>query len=429
MKIRSKFANNCKRCYGRIEVGDSVEWDPIKKKVYHPACINKMQVVPNNLVPNPTGDPKYTAPPEPQNNPVFVAPKQDEQKDAQAGVSASEIIKEVIGILQPSFADAMKDGFRKLSAANDALIDNRMSTVHADIKSVRQVADTFMRSISAVESAVDKKIKELETKLVTKIEVRDIVKNTTVTIEGAHQSMPMLIHRMKQRRHVYLWGPTQSGKSTGAMQAAEAIGLPYANCILSPQDTRSVLIGIRDAHGVYHESDFAKFYKNGGVFCLEEADNASSTLLVTLNTLLANGIGAFPDGMRERHKDFVCIATGNTAARGGSRNHAERRAWDGSITERFTFIQWGYDQALERRVVMSINPKHGEKWLGWMWKVRELCRASYPHLTVSPTATFRLVEDVLNEDWDVMGILHSVLFKGLDEGTIQSILKAVPLPV
>jgi MoxR-like ATPase len=212
--------------------------------------------------------------------------------------------------------------------------------------------------------------------------------------------------------------------------------LPFGYVSLNPQTPESRLIGYKDAMGRYCSTPFRECYEHGGVFCIDEQDNAHPALLTTINSTLANGLGAFPDALVQRHKDFILVCTGNTAGRGGDLSFPERRAFDAAFTERFAFLHWPYDPALEWRLTMAANPsaETAEKWLAWVRAVRAFCAAEFPRLHVTPTAAFRgaeLLQLVGLPDqggWSLDDVAESVLFRGIDSETRAKVLAACPLP-
>lgn len=190
-----------------------------------------------------------------------------------------------------------------------------------------------------------------------------------------------------QRVNIYMHGPAGSGKSTAASKIAVAMGLKYGYTSLNPQTPESRLLGFIHAGGNYVETEFFKRYTQGGVFCLDEIDNAASSLITTLNSLLENGHGAFPHGIYERHKDFICICTANTIGRGGNINYPERRALDGAFLDRFHFIEWDYDNELISSIVCGIlgNDK-GKEYIARIETIKKTISAKFPSHIVSPRA-------------------------------------------
>ena len=244
-------------------------------------------------------------------------------------------------------------------------------------------------------------------------------------IQGAHANMPMLMYLVSKRHHSYLYGPPGSGKSTAAKQVADCLGLAYGYISLNPQTPDSRLLGYMDATGNYRSTPFQNLYQNGGVFCIDEVDNASPSLLTTLNSGLENGHMAFPQSLVARHKDFVLIATGNTCGKGANPMFPDRRPFDAAFAERFTFVEWGYDTSLEQAITLAINPK-AKNWLKWVVGVREFCKDKYPRVLVTPRASFKGAAYLLDSGFSSEQIADMVIFKGLDPATRSAILSANP---
>lgn len=251
----------------------------------------------------------------------------------------------------------------------------------------------------------------------------------TKAIKHAHVMLEKLLFVTGLRRHSYLYGPPGSGKSTAAMHAAKALGLEYGYIALNPQTPESRLLGFKDASGKYQPTVLFDMYKNGGVFCIDEMDNGSAALLTTLNGLLENGIGSFPCGMIERHKDFVVVGTGNTAGRGGNLQFPERRAFDAAFAERFAYLRFEYDEVMERHVAFSKYDKAGD-WVDWVQNVRRFAVANDPRLVVSPRATFAIADFLAQpkSPFAIAETLDAVLFKGVEVERVNRIMSACPMP-
>jgi len=236
-----------------------------------------------------------------------------------------------------------------------------------------------------------------------------------------HEDYDLLMTFIKAGEHVYLWGPAGSGKSTAAEKVAEDLSLDYGYISLDPYASSTALIGYRNAHGDYVSTPFYDIYKDGGVFCVDELDNASSSLLVTLNSALANNMCAFPCGMVKRHPDFRLVATGNTDGKGGTPSYPERRQLDSAVLDRYLSIHWDYDNALELQIAMSINPKTGKEAAKFVQEVRAAAIELAPDLIVSPRATFRIAK--LMSSVSKKKLVEATIFKGYDEGVVAEVMK------
>ena len=262
---------------------------------------------------------------------------------------------------------------------------------------------------------------------VTRLEVIQPDK-PVITIEQAHKLLPVIVTWASRGRHLYLYGPAGSGKSTLAHQAATALGRSYGYIALCPQTPESKLLGFVDAHGQYVKTVFRTIYENGGIFCIDEADNASPALLTMLNGLLENGHGAFPDAIVPRHKDFVLVATGNTCGNGATIGHGSRQAFDVAFAKRFAFLEIAYDEQLERSIALSINPNAGPL-VDWLLAVRAWAMDTKSTLIISPRETYRLAEDTrhLSARISLDLMLNAALWNGNTAQAVKA-LAACPLP-
>lgn len=219
-----------------------------------------------------------------------------------------------------------------------------------------------------------------------------------------------------------------SGKSTAAQLSAEALGRHFGYISLTVQTMDSRLLGFMSPVGKYIETEFFRCYTKGGVFCIDEMDNASGNLLTALNSCLENNQAAFPCGVMKRHKDFVVVATGNTSGGGANPMFPERRPFDKAFQERFTYIRWDYDTRMERAVALTFNAKQAHAWTDYIQQLREYCKKNHPRVLVSPRATFKGCDYLKDKKLTTAQILEALVFKGLEEGTRQAILTANPIP-
>ena len=163
----------------------------------------------------------------------------------------------------------------------------------------------------------------------------------------AHANLEAVIRIAQLRLHVWLHGDAGGGKSVAAQCVANALGLPYYEKAVGEQTTESSLLGFHHATGGTVRTQLREAYEHGGVYLLDEADCGSPAVLAVINNLLANGHGSFPDGVVARHPDFILIAGANTVGRGSDGTYVKARVIDPSTLDRFCFVQWDYDPAIE----------------------------------------------------------------------------------
>jgi dynein-related subfamily AAA family protein len=376
--FRARYKGTCEKCKASVEPGQYVSWSRRQRGIiYHARCIGETE-------------------PDAQQAPS------DGETQAQAQTEQPAPTPQIPGVSEKRV--------REIAQEEDA--------------------GQLGKLLHAVEERLDKRIPR---ELVIRVHEKDGEIREVKRVSNAHMTLVRLVYLIQKRRHAYLFGPPGSGKSTGAVQAAQALDMRYGYVSLNPQTPESRLLGFIDAGGVYRETEFFRCYVNGGVFCIDELDNGHPALLNTLNGMLETdhdgiGRGAFPCGVVERHKDFVCVATGNTNGRGGDKLFPERRALDAAFMERFAFLAWGYDEALEQAITIAANPEHGLTWLKWTRTVRAFVAEHGIRVWVSPRASVGGATLLRDSGWTTREIADAVLFKGLDADTVERIVSECPLP-
>ena len=86
--------------------------------------------------------------------------------------------------------------------------------------------------------------------------------------------------------------------------------------------------------------------------------------------------------MIARHPEFRLIATANTYGHGGSNQYVGRCQLDAATLDRFTFLQWDYDQELEREIAGN------DAWTDRIFSLRAAAARLGSRLIISPRATF-----------------------------------------
>lgn len=215
---------------------------------------------------------------------------------------------------------------------------------------------------------------------------------TVVNVGNVHKTWPLLLTASRlvvrgNRQPVYLHGPAGSGKSTAAYQVAEALGLRYRMIQFGPASQIHEIMGYKDANGNYHSTPFRETWEHGGVILLDEYD-ASGEVMVAMNGALANGLCVFPDSPEpvKRHADCIIIAAGNTVAKGPSDEYTARQRLDQATIDRFAFLAWGYDEAMELQAAGTDQAA----WVKHVQKIRKAIQTlgpSAPDVLVTPRAS------------------------------------------
>jgi endonuclease/exonuclease/phosphatase family metal-dependent hydrolase len=174
-----------------------------------------------------------------------------------------------------------------------------------------------------------------------------------------HYKTDDLIETLKATGLAYLVGPAGTGKSTLAMDAcAELFGVPkddfkfnehFAQISFSPDTTSGEMVGRCDINGVFHRSEVVRVFSEGGLILFDEIDNADASMLVKLNTAIANGTFATPEGLVRKNKNTVIVCTANTYGTGPDAMYVGRTRLAAATLDRFvcSTIEVDYDVKLE----------------------------------------------------------------------------------
>lgn len=204
-----------------------------------------------------------------------------------------------------------------------------------------------------------------------------------------HYKTDDLIETLKATGLAYLVGPAGTGKSTLAMDAcAELFGVPkddfkfnehFAQISFSPDTTSGEMVGRCDINGVFHRSEVVRVFAEGGLILFDEIDNADASMLVKLNTAIANGTFATPEGLVCRNKQTVIVCTANTYGTGPDAMYVGRTRLDAATLDRFvcSTIEVDYDVKLEKKLARFL-PEEKRNWLNNFVKtVRDEIKAKH----------------------------------------------------
>ena len=202
-----------------------------------------------------------------------------------------------------------------------------------------------------------------------------------------HKQLDILLKVLSTKQNVMLVGSAGTGKTHAVSQCAEALKLPFHAISLSPQTTKSDLLGYGNATGGYVVSPLFKAVSEGGVIVFDEIDAANAGVLVIINSLLSNGFIDFPViGQVKVHKDFRFACTANTYGFGADRQYVGRNQIDAATLDRFTVIDWQIDNELEKAFIDDENQK---PWLDLVIDIRSYLSTRSIRAVVSPRATLK----------------------------------------
>lgn len=188
-----------------------------------------------------------------------------------------------------------------------------------------------------------------------------------------HKSIDDVLHMLRTIGIAFLVGPTGTGKSTLAKTACKHLfnltddpvtSGKYAQISFSPDTTSGEMIGRTDVNGNFHESEIVRVFRDGGVILFDEIDDADASMLIKVNTALANGYLATPNGMVLRNKETYIVCAANTYGTGPDAMYVGRTRLDAATLDRFCLstIYVDYDTELEANIA-SVLPENRKNWL------------------------------------------------------------------
>lgn len=232
--------------------------------------------------------------------------------------------------------------------------------------------------------------------------------------EVLHSKFETILKFVRLDEPVFLAGPAGSGKNVICKQIAQALGLNFYFSNAVTQEYK--LTGFTDANGTYHESQFYKAFKNGGLFMLDEMDASIPEVLIILNAAIANRYFDFPApvGYVEAHPDFRVVAAGNTFGNGADYDYVGRSQLDAASLDRFAVVKVDYDPQIEEACA------NGDMELvGFCRKFRAACVEAGIHTVVSYRAIGRMAK--LSACMEPQEIVETCLVKGLDKDSLNII--------
>lgn len=243
-----------------------------------------------------------------------------------------------------------------------------------------------------------------------------------------HAQFPSVLKILQKKRNIFMVGSAGTGKTTIAEKASQALGLDFSAQSFNSQSSKADLVGFKTANGVYVGTEFRERFQNGGIFLMDEIDNANPNILGTLNAALANGFMAFPDGMVKRHEEFIAIAAGNTYGNGATAQYVGRNPIDGATKDRFVFMDILIDENIEDAMVAStgLDVRKATKWTMIVRQCRKNVADFGLQVIVSPRASENGAH-LLDAGFTFREAIDMTVLKGAKPDQAEKILTGVAL--
>lgn len=341
-------------------------------------------------------------------------------------VSLKNYIREAVK-KEPSNLDDVFDSYQNAS---------KVETQQVEATTPEQV-NNYMGLLekAVVELVAKTNAKEIEEKVFDSIEnkVKDFIKQEYGTIERKintiindgkpvemtgvqHDKFETVLKFVANNEPVFLTGPAGSGKNVLCQQVAKALGLNFYFSNAVTQEYK--ITGFTDAMGVFHESQFYKAFKNGGVFMLDEMDASIPEVLVILNAAIANRYFDFPApiGYVEAHPDFRVIAAGNTFGLGADYEYVGRNQLDMASLDRFAMVKIDYSEAIEMNVALGDSDL-----VKFARDFRQASKKAGVRVILSYRAIGRIAK--MKNIMPLNEVLKTCLVKGMEKDDLNMIVK------
>lgn len=316
-----------------------------------------------------------------------------------------------------------EDQFTKLQSEINSLAETAFTETGDRITNLTTVLseklnknrDLMVDAVDKSRLKLDRAISEMNTKAIRSIKV-EMAGRDTVDVGAQHIRFSDLLGLISSRVTPLMVGPAGSGKTEAARAAAKALSLPFSLFALGPQTTMTQIFGYMDATGRYVASEFRRRFEHGGLILLDELCRCNPRVSVTLNGAIGNSLCSFPDKMIERHSDCLIVAADNTAGYGADRQYVSAQQQDGATLNRFTILDWPYDEAFERSLALAHVADQrwwprANAWIDRVQRVRGIVDKKRMRYIVSPRQSIDGVKCLESGCAEEL-VVDSVLFGG-----------------
>lgn len=357
------------------------------------------------------------------------APTQPTQPQAPAQISARDIERAVETLTTPKVNSIRRDITNTIDTElrnfkNNATLIAKSAAEDA-IKSAG-LGDKLTQEIITL--ATDAATKFVESITPTRIEIKTPTGEIRdLGTDIRHQSFEEIFRWLISGSHVYIVGPKGTGKTHMGTQLRDALRAAFSRpdydvFFIDQSLTKYDVKGFVSPVGDYIETQVYKCVKVGGLLFIDEGDMWAAAALGALNSILANQLGAFPNGTIEVHKDFRCVLAANTYGQGTTREYVGRNPLDAASLDRFSFVNVDYDRDMELKL-------YGKSaWLEYIWRVRDACKQLKKENLVPSMRAISTGLAGLSAGLTIDQVCNARLWKGSDETEINMIKNLAGAP-
>lgn len=155
---------------------------------------------------------------------------------------------------------------------------------------------------------------------------------------------------------IWISGDAGTGKTYAVEQLAKALDMPLF--VVTPVSDKYELVGYRDSAGVYQETELYRWASHSGpaILLIDEIDGCHPNAALSLNAVLANGLGVFPNGQVPIADDKIVIATANTTGSGATMKYNARMQQDAALLDRWqAYVHWAIHEPTEEAIALAAH--------------------------------------------------------------------------
>lgn len=295
-------------------------------------------------------------------------------KPQPAVISAADIRKAVEQVARPELDNLRRETKQDIDATVELslkALGPKISTKIEEEVGKLQLGDKLTDEITAIAKTAARQM--AEEMLPRRIEIKRH-NNTPIELdrEPRHEAFDEVLFWLTCGSHVYIVGPKGTGKTHMGKQLRDAMRVAldradYEVRFIDQSLTKYDVKGFKGPTGEYIGTLVRECVEKGWLMFIDEGDMWAAAALGSLNSILANDFGSFPDQVVEVHPDFRCVLAANTTGHGADREYVGRQPLDAASRDRFSYVTMDYDRKLETQLYGS-GP-----WVQYVWRVRDAC--------------------------------------------------------